>query len=543
MRGPGNMEMSGTWVLIVDGEPNLVRTSQRVLVSAGYHMVSADNPEKALALLDMHPVDVMVVDTRLPGFDGCQFLEEARSRRPDLGVVIMSGFGSLETAVANTRRGADTLLLKPFQEKELVDSVALAYENAAYRRDALRLRAVQPVMEVLVSMFSTTDQAALQTMVVEKVHSHFNSAFTALYQVKGTAGYHLAASQGAVVDLESCLQYLRWNPAYADFVSHWGSRDAILSPELRETMQCLNLVDILCVGAAFHEGAAGVLLFITRGTGQPAYDQFDYDAFIILARQIAQAMEKAELWSDLRRSLQALEHSQQMMLQVDKMTLIGRLTASIAHEINNPLQGLQNWLELASRQDIPKVERERYITLGQEELNRLRLTVQQMLDFYRPGLRDKRLMDVNDLAQYVVSLMEVQLTRANVRVSVSLQDELPPVMAVSSQIQQVLLNLLLNAMEAMPGGGEIRISTRRTAILNPGGKERPGVELNVEDSGPGIAQLVRDRLFEPFVSTKEDGNGLGLPLCYGIITAHGGSLDLMPGNGGGACFRIILPEE
>jgi signal transduction histidine kinase/DNA-binding response OmpR family regulator len=537
------MDISGSWVLIVDGELNLVRMSQRVLVSAGYRFISADNPEKALALLDLHPVDVMVVDARLPGLDGCHFLDEARTRRPALGVVIMSGFGGLETAVATTRRGADILLLKPFQEKELVDSVALAYENATYRRDALRLRAVQPVMDVLVLMYSTTDQTDLQTMVVEKVHSYFDSAYTALYQVKGTAGYQLAASQGAVVDLETCLQHLRWNPDHADFISQWGSRDAAFTPELWETMQCLNLVDIICVGAAFHEGAAGLLMFITRCIGQPAYEQFDYDVFIFLARQIAQAMDKAELWSDLRRSLQALEHSQQMMLQVDKMTLIGRLTASIAHEINNPLQGLQNWLELASRRDVPKAERERYIKLGQDELNRLRLTVQQMLDFYRPGLRDKRLMDVNDLARYVVSLMEVQLTRANVRTSLWLQEELPPVMAVSSQIQQVLLNLLLNAMEAMPGGGEIRISTRRAAIQNPGGKERPGVELIVEDSGPGITQLVRDRLFEPFVSTKEDGNGLGLPLCYGIVTAHGGSLDLMPGNGGGACFRIILPEE
>jgi signal transduction histidine kinase len=170
--------------------------------------------------------------------------------------------------------------------------------------------------------------------------------------------------------------------------------------------------------------------------------------------------------------------------------------------------------------------------MAQAELERLMHTVQRMLDYYRPAALDRKPIEINDLVNRVLSLIERQLADRRLQLEARLSPGLPAIWAVADQIQQVLLNLLLNSMEAMPGGGQILIET---------GPWTEGVFVVIEDTGPGIHKHQRERLFEPFASSKDGGTGLGLAISYGIIAAHGGSLDLITGRGQGACFRIVLP--
>jgi len=130
--------------------------------------------------------------------------------------------------------------------------------------------------------------------------------------------------------------------------------------------------------------------------------------------------------------------------------------------------------------------------------------------------------------------MSSQLEERKIRVTTGFSSKLPAIMAVKSQLEQVFINLILNAYDAMPQGGELHISGRLA---------RDMVEIIFEDTGPGVPPEERTRIFEPFVSTKENGTGLGLSVSYGIIAAHGGSLDLISGRGKGACFRILLPVK
>lgn len=159
-------------------------------------------------------------------------------------------------------------------------------------------------------------------------------------------------------------------------------------------------------------------------------------------------------------------------------------------------------------------------------------TMQRMLDFYRPGAAKVEQVDLLELLQHVLSLTSQQLGQKHIEVKTDLPAALPVIYAVSSQIQQIFFNLILNSLDAMPGGGELNIRAR--AVKN-------GVEMIFEDNGPGIPQERRENIFEPFFSTKEGGTGLGLTVSYNIVTAHGGTLDLIPGRGPGACFRLFLP--
>jgi signal transduction histidine kinase len=155
-----------------------------------------------------------------------------------------------------------------------------------------------------------------------------------------------------------------------------------------------------------------------------------------------------------------------------------------------------------------------------------------MLDFYRPGAIRYEQVDLLDLLNHVMSLTAAQLRSKNVAAKLELPNSLPVIFAVSSQIQQIFFNLILNALDAMPEGGELRITARSVA---------DGVEISFEDSGPGIPEERKENIFEPFFSTKEGGTGLGLTVSYNIAIAHGGTLDLIEGHGSGACFRLFLP--
>jgi len=263
----------------------------------------------------------------------------------------------------------------------------------------------------------------------------------------------------------------------------------------------------------------------------------DLEMFFVLARQAVIAMENASLYKDLRDYVRRVEESQQALLRAEKMAAAGRLTASIAHEVNNPLQSVQNCLHLAGHEDLPPEKRKEYFELAKKELERLMKTTQRMLDFYRPGAAKVEQVDVLELLQHVLSLTSQQLNQRRITVKTHLPKSFPAIYAVSGQIQQVFLNLILNSLDAMPEGGELKVNARVV---------KHGVEVTFYDTGPGIPENQRNDIFEPFFSTKEGGTGLGLTVSYNIVTAHGGTLDLVNGHdllskSSGACFRLFLP--
>jgi two-component system NtrC family sensor kinase len=256
--------------------------------------------------------------------------------------------------------------------------------------------------------------------------------------------------------------------------------------------------------------------------------------FLVLANQATVALENARLYGELRDYVQQVEESQQALLQAEKMAAAGRLTASIADEVNNPLQALQNCVHLAGREDLTDEQRGEYFELAKTELERLMSTVQRMLDFYRPGVVKSDEVRLDELLEHVSGLLSQQLEKNGIELRIELPENLPSVIAVSSQIQQVFINLILNALDAMPKGGKLVIQGRAV---------KGGVEFFFQDTGPGIPDDNAVHIFEPFFSTKTGGTGLGLTVSYNIITAHGGLLELVPDSKErGAAFRMYLPS-
>lgn len=350
------------------------------------------------------------------------------------------------------------------------------------------------------------------------------------------------------------------NPWY-DFTGHLIPSGKGIAGKILETCAQVRVADYnawddrLWMGTlAPFRAAAGVPLVLKNqviGTlvvmdddENRIFSDGDMQTLELLAQNIAIAIHNAQLYSELEERIEALKITESRLIQSEKIATAGRLTASIAHEINNPLQALQNCLYLTDRSGISSAEGKKYLSMARTELERLIATVQRMMDYYRPGARDRVLTNVNELVQRVLALMKPQLDEQNILVHADLVEELPQVMVVSSQIQQVLLNLVINAMEAMPGGGTLSIRTSVMATPSRRGRSRVApavIEIEVRDTGLGVSIEQRARLFEPFASTKDTGTGLGLAVSYGIIEAHGGTLALVDDGSPGACFLITLP--
>lgn len=219
-------------------------------------------------------------------------------------------------------------------------------------------------------------------------------------------------------------------------------------------------------------------------------------------------------------------------LQAERMAAVNRLTASIAHEINNPLQSVQNCIHMIQHGQLSDQALARYITMVHEEVARLSKEVKRMLDFYRPGNLQRQHVDANELVTQILEAWEPRFHAAHIDLQIELAPGLPLILAVGTQIKQAIANLLENAIEAMPAGGKLAVRT---------GRVDNRVIIDVEDNGPGIPEAVGDQVFEPFMSTKDDRVGLGLTISYGILAAHRGSLELIRQRISGAYLRISLP--
>jgi signal transduction histidine kinase len=522
-------------VLIIDDEEGIVRLCTRLLSRANYQVEGISNPASGIERLRESKFDLLLVDIRMPGMDGFAVIEQARRLQPEIAVVIMTGYGTLETAIRALRQGADGLILKPFERGEdLVRTVKDALKSRREKQEVSRLRAIRPLLSVTETLFAETHTETLVALVLETIKDHLKADDAMIYHRKagdsfisliGETGWslpeeHARASGGILARTD------HWD------VPVWVNREGPGESEFRELLEKEKLAGVICIPV---RRAGGSMIFAaTRSEEETGFHIADVEMFGLLARQADIALENARLYEDLRQSLQQVEQSQRALIQAEKMSAVGRLTASIAHEVNNPLQAVQNCLHLSQRDELSDDKQAEYLEMADEELARLMHTVQRMLDFYRPGALKKTPTDIVDQVEKVLALLDKQLRNQDIEIQRDYQPDLPAVPVVSNQIQQVFFNLVLNAMDVMPDGGSIRIS----AVINEN-----AIQIDFQDSGPGVSPEMKETIFEPFVSTGDDGTGLGLSVSYGILTAHNGAVTLIENNQPGACFRVVIPME
>ena len=224
----------------------------------------------------------------------------------------------------------------------------------------------------------------------------------------------------------------------------------------------------------------------------------------------------------------------QLVLQTQKLSSLGRMAAGIAHEINNPLAGIL----LYSSNMAKKVDSGSQLKEGLDiiihETIRCRKIIQGLLDFSRGREPQMQPSNINEIIEKALSILENEFRLNMIEVKKNLADDIEDIMVDSNQIEQVFVNLLINAVQAMPEGGAIYINSRSSS-------QKEMVIVEIKDNGPGVSAAEIDKIFEPFFSSKSKGTGLGLSVGYGIIHNHRGRLRVESDGGNGATFLVELP--
>ena len=250
---------------------------------------------------------------------------------------------------------------------------------------------------------------------------------------------------------------------------------------------------------------------------------------------------------ELERTLRELKETQAQLVQAGKMAAVGQLAGGVAHELNNPLTGVLTYAKrLLARADDESLKRNEAFRIFPESLRiirdsalRCKRITENLLNFSRQAKAEHSSLDINEVIENTLGLLGMQLKSAKIDLIKELQPNLPPIIGNSNQLQQVFTNLILNAMQAMPEGGSLRIQSKMG--VSKAGERLIYIEFT--DTGCGIPKENLPRIFEPFFTTRPPGKGtgLGLSISYGIIDAHNGFIEVESEEGKGTTFRIILP--
>lgn len=255
---------------------------------------------------------------------------------------------------------------------------------------------------------------------------------------------------------------------------------------------------------------------------------------ILSDRRRSQERDLQETTHELLRTHLELQENFDRMKRTERLSSLGQLAAGLAHEIRNPLASIEGAAAILERENGNEDRRVEFLEIIQKEARRLDGLLTRFLNFAKPPEPNLRTVEVGELLDAVTSLVQHTIPGSRLKILEDVQPGLTTVQCDLDQMKQVLLNLVINAAQAMPEGGPVRLSIRRDANR---------VNIDVEDEGSGVSQENVDRVFDPFFTTKASGTGLGLPVADQIVRQHEGTLTISRNTARGATFRISLPAK
>ena len=542
-----NGSQRGPRILIADDDPKMVDLIREVLEFGEYDVLQTNSGEHALEMLrqeasDGTPVDVLILDIRMPGIDGYQVI--ARVKEDPLlattSILVTTALTSVSDKTLGLEMGADDYLTKPFDPRELLARVQVINRMRRTER-ALRQRNRE------LAALNETSRTVTSSLDLDEVLAAAMQGVREILQVEVGSLILVDEELGELVFRKTLSPQQSWvtgrsfrpGEGIVGHVVATGtphlvndvSQDPFFLPRV-DAITGLEARAILCVPLFVRDRTVGAIEVINKPSG--AFTEADLDLLQTIAGAVAVAVENAQLYTELADFAHELERSQAQLVQAEKMAAIGRMAASLAHEINNPLQAIHNTLHLSALPQLPEEKRQGYLSMAQEEVGQLIEIVQRMLDFYRPSRGGIVPANINRVLRNALAIADKQIQHSRIHVHTRLAQDLPEIPMVPDQLMQVFLNILINAVDASPEGGDLHLGTLLT-------EDGEWILVAFRDSGPGLTPEQISHAFEPFYTTKPEGTGLGLAISYGIVEQHGGTIEVSSQAGHGATFIVRLP--
>jgi len=522
------METQRAKILIVDDEPSVLLTMTSILRQEGYDVDGVTDGASALQAIRDRYYDLVLTDLNMPGVDGLAVLAEVRQRSPDTVTVMITGYGSLDSALEAVQLGAYEYLLKPTEVADL----KLAVKRSLERK---RLSEIDTLYRVSRAITSSLDMATINAEVSEAVRNVLGAAHACLVtfqrdRTPGECSSDLRRLFGDAAVLErlaadSSLISEESNGLVAAWARKAGARSYAFVPGVANgELVCVLCADHGCEPFEFHRSAQRFLKS--------------------LAGQAALAVQNAQLVAELKRHNEEIRSANQKLRELDELK--SQFLNVATHELRTPLSVILGYNAMLAESLEDRLGEDEKKTLGEsvEACKRLIRLVNSMLDLnqIQAGKMEMNFgrEDLRQVVHGVVALFQAEARQREVRLSVELPARLPLLRMDAERIQQVLINLVGNALKFTGGGGRVTLAVRQR---HPG-----AVEVAVRDTGIGIALEDQQRIFDEFAQVQRqakkrqrEGSGLGLAIAKRIVEAHESSIIVNSCPGEGSTFSFTLP--
>jgi signal transduction histidine kinase len=335
----------------------------------------------------------------------------------------------------------------------------------------------------------------------------------------------------------------------------WDINERLMKEAERRLAHTNTTVNRIMYGVMIGGGLLGLFLgiVISRSITRPIYELVLKVRGATEREEIVQNVEIANeseleqlghsvrlLIENIHQTNEELARSQQLLIRSEKLATAGQLAAGIAHEIRNPLTTVK-MLTFALEEELsPRDDRRKDLRMIIGEIERMEGVLQSFLDFARPPEPEFTRMTLTQTIEHALALLHPEIRKREIHPSLDIPHDIT-ICADRSQVSQVLINLLMNAIDAMPDGGDLRLTVR--PVASPPAEAKPMVEIGITDTGTGIPDDLFPHLFDPFVTRKDGGTGLGLSIAHKIVETHGGWIEAKNNPNGGATFTVTLPME
>jgi PAS domain S-box-containing protein len=504
-------------ILIVDDDPKTLLAMEALLSGPGRTTVTAASGQDALRWLLRKDFSVILMDVRMPDMDGFEAADLIRSneRLRYIPIIFLSAIDTLEADVyRGATKGAVDYLFKPVVPEVLKAKVSV-FVDLFHINERLKLKAIQQSEERFRLLVESMQDYAIFMLDPEGRVTSWN---TGAEKIQGFQHEEIVGEP------------------FARFYALDGQAQRLPEQALRHA--ALN-------GRSEQEGwrvrKDGGRFWANTIVSALLDERKNLVGFSVVTRDLTERRRVEEILREseakLRKQAQELE---QQLIASGRLVSLGVVTASMAHEFNNPLGIVMGFTQELLNEVDPESRNYQALKIIDEETRRCQRIIQELLQFARPRSADLCPTDVKQAIDKTMTMVTNRLYKQKIETSVVIDKDLPLISADTQQLEQVLVNLLLNAIDAMPNGGNLTVE----AMLKAVDQRVPGVAIAVTDNGNGIDEADLSKIFQPFFSAKKGkGIGLGLSICDRIIQNHGGTIAVESKPGKGTSFKIHLPLE
>ena len=496
-----NIEKNIQWkIVLIDDEEGIRKVMSIALQDSGYSVLSAENGNAGIKFCMESLPQLVITDIKMPGMDGLQVLEILKKELPDIEVIVMTAFGDIETAIRAMQLDASDFITKPINDEAL----ALALERAKQRY--ISKKQVKEYTRELETGWSVATKELIKNYSFQNqiIESSINGVIACGIDKK------IKIFNNSMIKMLGFTKEQVINKKYLTDILLKGEEKRITDGLNSKNHGDLHKIDLMESVLLNHKSVS----IPVQISASVLFDEGKENGLLICVRDLR----------ELRKIEQKMADQGQILHQ-DKMMSLGKLAASVVHEINNPLSGILNYLRLMAKiiQKGSLNERaekfSKYLDIATKETARCSQIVSNLLTFSRKSSMSFESVNVKELIHRCTLLSQHKLELQNITLSTSADDNIPDIMVDANQIQQCIINLIFNAIDAMPDGGTIDLSAKHDTVTKK-------VFIQIKDSGTGIDPKDLPHIFEPFFTTKEEGYGVGLGLStvYGIMERHNGTV-------------------